>query len=339
MEPDVPGLFDPITLRDLTLRNRIGMSPMCQYEAQGDGVPTDWHRAHYRSRAVGGTGLVIAEMTNVEARGRITEGCLGLWNDAQRDAFARVADDVHAEGAAFAIQIAHAGRKSTVPGTPIAPSAVPFAPERAKPLAATASDIALLVEAFASAARRAVQAGVDAIELHGAHGYLLHQFFSSLSNQRDDAFADPVAFPLRVVEAVRAEMPSGMPLLLRISLREHQPGGYGRERWLGHLSTMQEAGVDLIDVSTGGNGPVRPPDFPGYQLDDAAAVRDATGMPVAAVGMLHDPALAEYAVRSQKTDLVLVGRGMLSHPYWAHEAARELGVDHRLPGEYAQGLR
>ena len=334
----MPGLFDPFELRDLTLRNRIGMSPMCQYKAQGDGVPTDWHRTHYRSRALGGTGLVIAEMTNVEARGRITEGCLGLWNEAQRDAFARIADDVHAEGAAFAIQIAHAGRKSTVPGTPLAPSAVPFAPDRVVPRAATVDEIHALVEAFATSTRLAVQAGVDAIELHGAHGYLLHQFFSGLSNHRDDAYADPVAFPLQVVHAVRAEMPSGMPLLLRISLREHQPGGYGRERWLEHLPAIVAAGVDLLDVSTGGNGPHRPPTFPGYQLGDATVVREATGLPVAAVGMLHDPALAEYAVRAERTDLVLVGRGMLSKPYWAHDAARTLGVEHRLPGEYAQGV-
>jgi NADPH2 dehydrogenase len=334
----MPGLFDPLTLRDLTLRNRVGMSPMCQYCAHGDGVPTDWHRAHYRARAVGGAGLILTEMTDVEARGRITEGCLGLWNDAQRDAFARLADDIHAEGAKVGIQIAHAGRKSSLAGEIVAPSAIAFAPGRPTPRALTAAEVEGIVEAFAAAARRAVTAGVDVIELHGAHGYLIQQFLSPVTNQRDDAYGDPARFPLAVIAAVRGEMPAGMPLLMRLSLREVGPGGYDEAYLLPLLPRFVAAGVDAFDVSSGGDAPVRPNAYPGYQLALARTVRERVGVPVAAVGMLHAPDVAEYAVRSEHADVILVGRGMLRTPYWAHEAARALGVALPLPGEYDKGL-
>jgi 2,4-dienoyl-CoA reductase-like NADH-dependent reductase (Old Yellow Enzyme family) len=334
----MPGLFDPFTLRDLTCRNRVGMSPMCQYRAQGDGVATDWHRAHYRARALGGAGLVLTEMTDVEARGRITDGCLGLWNDAQRDAFARLADDVHAEGASVGIQIAHAGRKSNLAHDLVAPSAIPFAPDRPTPRALATAEVEGIVEAFAAAARRAVAAGVDAIELHGAHGYLLQQVLSPVANRRDDAYGDPARFPLEVISAVRRELPAGMPLLMRLSLREVGEGGYDEAFLLALLPRFVAAGVDLFDVSSGGDAPVRPNAYPGYQLGLARMVRERVGVPVAAVGMLHAPELAEYAVRSEHADLVLVGRGMLRTPYWAHEAARSLGVALPLPGEYDKGL-
>lgn len=333
----MPGLFDPFTIGDVEVRNRIGMSPMCQYRAEGDGVATDWHRAHYRSRALGGTGLILTEMTDVEPRGRITEGCLGLWNDEQADAFCRIADDVHDEGATFGIQIAHAGRKSTLDGA-VAPSAVPFAPDRAAPRTLDVAEIAAIVDAFAHAAELAVRAGVDVIELHGAHGYLIHQFLSPISNLRDDAYGEPSRFAIEVVEAVKARIPASVPLLFRISMQEYQPGGYGPDHLLPVLPKLVEAGVDMFDVSTGGNGPMRPSVYPGYQLRHATAVRDAASVPVASVGQLNHPALADYAVREGLTDVVLIGKGLLRTPYWAHEAARALGHEHELPGEYAKGV-
>ena len=332
------GLFDPFVLRDLRLRNRVGMSPMCQYRAEGDGVPTNWHRTHYRSRAVGGTSLILSEMTDVEPHGRITEGCLGLWNDVQRDAFARIADDVHAEDAAFGVQLAHAGRKSMLASEIVAPSAVPFAPDRPTPRALETAEVERIVESFGSAARRAVAAGCDTIELHGAHGYLVHQFLSPVTNRRDDAYGDPARFALEVIGAVRSEMPAGMPLWLRLSMREYQPGRYAPEHVHPLLPRFIEAGVDAFDVSTGGDSPVRPVTYPAYQLSYATAVRRRTGLPVAAVGMMHAPAVAEYAVREERTDLVLVGRALLRRPYWTHEAAIELGVTHELRGEYAKGV-
>lgn len=331
------GLFDPMILGNVTIRNRIGMSPMCQYRADGDGVPTDWHRTHYRSRALGGTGLIFTEMTDVEPRGRISDGCLGLWNRTQADAFHRVADDVHAEGAAFGIQIAHAGRKSTL-RDPVAPSAVPFAEDRATPRALTVDEIQGLVEAFARSAELAVDAGVDFIELHGAHGYLIHQFLSPISNLRDDAYADPGRFAIDVVRAVKARIPARMPLILRISMQEYQPGGYGPEHLLPILPKLVEAGIDLFDVSTGGNGPARPEVHPGYQLRHATTVRGVTGVPVATVGQMNSAELADFAVRALMTDLVLIGKGLLRTPYWAHEAAMALGHEHALPGEYAKGV-
>ncbi len=331
------GLFDPMKIGNVTIRNRIGMSPMCQYRAEGDGVPHDWHRTHYRSRALGGTGLILTEMTDVEPRGRINEGCLGLWNRAQSDAFRRVADEVHAEGAAFGIQIAHAGRKSTL-DDPVAPSAVPFAEGRATPRALTVDEIQGLVEAFARSAELAVDAGVDVIELHGAHGYLIHQFLSPISNLRDDEYADPARFAIDVVRAVKARIPSQLPLMLRISMQEYQPGGYGPTHLLPILPKLVEAGVDLFDVSTGGNGPARPEAYPGYHLRHATTVRDTSEVPVATVGQMNSPALADFAVRESMTDLVLIGKALLRTPYWAHEAALALGRDHELPGEYAKGV-
>jgi NADPH2 dehydrogenase len=334
----MPGLFDPLAIGCLNLPNRIGMSPMCQYRAEGDGVPTDWHRTHYRSRALGGVGLILTEMTDVEPRGRITEGCLGLWNEAQVDGFARIADDVHAEGAKFGIQIAHAGRKSTLQGEIVAPSAIPFARDRPTPRELNREEIQGIAEAFADAAHRAARAGADLVELHGAHGYLLHQFLSPTSNRRDDEYGEPLRFPLEVVRAVRSRLPAHVPLMLRISMREYQPGGYGPEDLLPLLPALVEAGVGAFDVSTGGNGPERPEAYPGYHLRYAAQAREALAVPVASVGQLHHPALAEYAVREELADLVLVGRGLLRMPYWAHEAARALGVGHELSGEYAKGL-
>ena len=332
------ALFEPFMQPGRTLTNRIGMSPMCQYRAEGDGVPTAWHETHYRSRAVGGTALVLTEMTDVTPEGRITNGCLGLWNDAQEAAFARIANAVHAEGSAFGVQIAHAGRKSMLEGEIVAPSAIPFANDRKVPSALATDDVSRIVEAFAASARRAVNAGVDVVEVHGAHGYLLHQFLSPISNQRDDVYGDPARFALDVVEAVRAELPPTVALWFRMSAKEYQPGGYDETMLDALLPRLVDAGVHVFDVSTGGNGPMRPEVYPGYQLRYARRVRELTGVPVASVGAMNHPALAEFAVREGWCDVVLIGKAMLRTPYWAHEAARALGVEHVMAGEYDKGV-
>ena len=209
----MPGLFDPMDLSGITLRNRIVMSPMCQYQAKGDGRPTSWHHTHYVSRAVGGVGLVLSEMTDVEPRGRITQGCLGLWNEEQAEQFGSIAEACHREGARFGIQIAHAGRKSTLTDDMVAPSAVPFSADRPIPRALDHAEIKEIVQAFVRTAELAASSGVDVIELHAAHGYLLHQFLSPISNQREDGYGDLLQFPLEVVREIRHAVPE-LPLII-----------------------------------------------------------------------------------------------------------------------------
>ena len=323
-------LDQPFVLKDLQLKNRLVMPPMCQYQAT-DGLVNDWHFVHYVSRAVGGVGLIIVEMTNVAPNGRISPHCLGLWNDAQRDALRRIVDGVHAQGAKIAIQIAHAGRKalgaddvvSASDGAPF--DGVPdagdgqwqYQPSRAL----SADEIAALVQAFQAAVGRAVEAGFDAVELHGAHGYLIHQFCSPRTNRREDAWGqDKALFGVQVIEAARAVMPAGMPLLVRISAQEYGEGGFGLEHGCEMARRFAAAGADMIDVSGGGDGPVVPQNLPvlvgGYQVPLARAVRQATGLPVIAVGSLDDPVLADHVIGSGAADLVAVGRGLLRDPYW-----------------------
>lgn len=251
-------LLKPFSVQNLHLKNRLVMPPMCQYSAK-DGMPGDWHYVHYLSRAVGGVGLIIVEMTNVAANGRITPHCLGLWNDAQRDAFKRIVDGVHAQGAKIAVQIAHAGRKAQDEPDAVAPSPIHYgAPDFAgqnliTPRELSAADIADTVQAFAASARRAVEAGFDAIELHGAHGYLIHQFCAPKSNQRSDAYGqDRMRFGEEVIRAVKAEMPAGMPLIMRISAQEYGENGYGSDYGVQIAQRFARVGVDMFDVSGGG---------------------------------------------------------------------------------------
>lgn len=336
-----PSLFDPIRLNDLELRNRIVMSPMCQYQATDrDGMPQQWHEVHYVSRAIGGVGLVMLEMTNVEPRGRITDYCLGLWNDAQVEPLARLVRSIRQHGAAAGIQIAHAGRKSRVEeGEPVAPSAVAFSGMRT-PRALGADEIVALVTAFGDSARRAVAAGFEYIELHGAHGYLINQFLSPATNLRTDEYAAGPRFALEVIGAVRAAMPDGMPLFMRLSAEEYGPDGYSFAGLLDMAPEFMAAGVDGFDISSGGNIGAPTAVYPGYQLGFARQYREKLGVPVMAVGKLEDPALAEYAIRNGQADLIAIGRGLLRSPNWARAAAQVLGSDAvRLPGEYERGWR
>ncbi|MGD8190259.1 NADH:flavin oxidoreductase/NADH oxidase [Brevibacillus ginsengisoli] len=323
-------LFSSYDLKGLHLKNRIVMPPMCQYSVKAkDGKPNDWHYVHYLSRAIGGTGLIIMEMTDVDPDGRITDFDLGLWSDEHIPAFAKIIDGVHAHNGKIGIQIAHAGRKSEDVAIPVAPSAIKFPGSPYKmPRALTTDEIQDVIQKFADAARRAVQAGVDTIELHGAHGYLIHQFQSPLTNKRDDQYGQELArFGMEVIQAVKGEMPADMPLIFRISAVEYADGGYDIDHAIELCKTYKAAGVDAFHVSTGGEGlpgERKPGNYPGYQVPFARKIREAVGLPVIAVGMIDDPAQAESLIDNE-TDFVAIGRALLRDPYWATHAAISLG--------------
>ncbi len=338
-------LFSTLTLRDLSLRNRIVMSPMCMYSAGTDGLATDWHLAHYAARAVGGAGLLITEATAVEGRGRISTSDLGLWEDAQIAPLARIVRLVQAQGAAMAVQLAHAGRKAWSPArgegptAAVAPSALPFDEGWQTPIALTGNEIDAVVEAWAAAAARALQAGFDAVEIHSAHGYLCHEFLSPLSNRRDDEYGGDLAgrsrFLLRVVEAVREAWPPGRPLLVRISATDWVEGGLTVDDLVIVARELKARGVDLVDCSSGGTVPAMPPGVgPGYQVPFAHKIRREAGIATGTVGLISSPELADEIVRNGRADLVLLGRQLLRHPYWPLEAARALGRDVEWPGQY-----
>ncbi|MFP3391400.1 NADH:flavin oxidoreductase/NADH oxidase [Brevibacillus sp. SIMBA_040] len=331
-------LATPFQFKGLTLKNRIVMPPMCQYSVEAhDGTPTDWHFVHYISRAVGGTGLIIMEMTDVEPDGRISNGDLGLWSDEQIPAYARIISEVHKYGAKIGIQIAHAGRKAEDAEVPVSSSAIAFPGSRYKtPRALTTEEVKQMVVKFAESARRAVEAGVDTIEVHGAHGYLIHQFHSPLTNQRDDEYGqDKALFGVEVIQAIKKVIPADMPLIMRVSALEYVDGGYGLEYSTELCRRYKEAGVDIFHLSSGGEGPIgsggRPGVHPGYQVPLARAIKQALGVPVIAVGNLDDPNLAEASLGNGDTDLVAVGRGMLRDPYWALHAIKTLSADELEP--------
>jgi NADPH2 dehydrogenase len=336
----VAALFAPFELKGLRLKNRVVMSPMCMYSVwKEDGVLNQFHHTHLVSRAVGGAALILVEMTDVEPDGRITVNDSGIWSDAHIDVLARIAEDVHRAGAAFGIQIAHAGRKAHSQAlSPVGPSAIPFSDQYRVPHALTRDEVRRVVDNFGAGAARAVKAGVDVLELHGAHGYLVHQFMSRASNRRDDEYGEPTRFGREVIQAMRAAMPSAMPLMMRVSGTEHDPSGYGIEQLSAMARVFQAAGVDLFDVSSGGNLPVRVREYPGYQVPYAEAVRRATGGPVMAVGVLDDYHLAESVVAEGRADLVAIGRGMLRDPYWANSAALALGEHTLLPPQYHRAV-
>lgn len=337
-------LFSPFTLKGLHLKNRVVMPPMCQYSVDlEDGAPNEWHYVHYTSRAVGGAGLIIVEMTDVEPDGRISNRDLGLWSDAHIAPFARIVDAVHRQDAKIAVQIAHAGRKAQDAAVPVAPSAIAFDERSPVPRELTTAETEALVEKFGQAARRAVAAGMDAIELHGAHGYLLHQFHSPLMNRRNDKYgADLHRFGVEAVQAVRSEMPSDMPLIMRVSAIEYAEGGYDLDYSRQFCEAYRAAGVDMFHVSSGGEAPVlpnrAPSSKPGYQVELAAAIRRELQAPVIAVGLLDEPELANDVVAREQADLVAVGRAMLRDPYWAIHAARSLGHTVGIPVQYERSF-
>jgi 2,4-dienoyl-CoA reductase-like NADH-dependent reductase (Old Yellow Enzyme family) len=352
-----PSLFDPISLRGVRVRNRLWVAPMCQYAVENrDGVPTDWHLVHLGSMAAGGAGLIVTEATAVSPEGRISDRDTGIWNAEQTAAWTRIVDFLHGQGATAGIQLAHAGRKAStwpawgalqrgsVPadegGWPtLAPSAVPF-PGYAEPLALDLAGIDTVIADFAAAARRAVDAGFDVLELHAAHGYLLHQFLSPLSNQRTDEFGGSLEnrarLVLQVVEAVRAEVGDDVPLLVRFSATDYAAGGWTVEETAVVAGWAAEAGADFFDVSSGGNTTgVHIPLSPGYQVPLARVVKDTASVPVSAVGLITTAEQANDVVASGAADAVMLGREFLRDPHFALRAAAELGVHlDYWPGPY-----
>ena len=355
------GMFDPLELRGVTARNRLWVSPMCQYSVFGlDGVPTDWHLMHLGQFAAGGAGLVMTEATAVEPIGRISPRDTGIWNDDQVVAWRRITDFVHEQGAPVGVQLAHAGRKAstyapwnpgagpighgTVPAADggwatVAPSPVPHG-HLDPPRELAADEIAQLPRTFATAARRALDAGFDLVELHAAHGYLLHQFLSPLANERGDAYGGSLEnrarLLLEVVRAVRAEIGDGIPVFVRLSAHDWAPGGLEPADVATVARWARDAGADLADVSSGGVAAAqRIADGPGYQVPFAATVRAIADMPVAAVGLITEPLQIADILESGDADAVMLGRAMLRDPHFALNAARALGVELPYwPGQY-----
>lgn len=339
----MPNLLDPFSFKSLELKNRIVMPPMCQYSVtEKDGKPNEWHYSHYTARAIGGAGLIIIEMTDVEPDGRITDYDLGLWSDEHIPAFAKIVKACQSYGAKVGIQIAHAGRKAEDAEQPVSSSPLQFSDRYKKPRELTTEEVRGMVEKFGAAVRRAVAAGVDTVELHAAHGYLIQQFHSPLTNQRTDEYGhDKGLFGVEIVRAARKQMPEDMPLIMRISAVEYNEGGYDLDYAINLAKRYQEAGVDIFHVSSGGEGRKGPASAgPGYQVDLAQGIKSALDVPVIAVGRLEDVQLAAEVIREEKADLAAIGRGMLRSPYWASEASVTLGGEPLTPRQYerAYGL-
>lgn len=355
--PEV-DLLSPLTIRGVSLRSRIVMSPMCQYSAE-DGLANDWHLVHLGSRAAGGTALVIVEATAVTPEGRISPADTGIWSDRHLEPLARIARFIHAQGSVAGIQLAHAGRKAScgppwLGGTPlseqqggwpvIGPSAIPFNEGDPVPSALDAAGIEQVVDDFAAATERAVQAGFRVIELHAAHGYLMHEFLSPLSNHRDDEYGgsleNRMRLPLRVAERMRAILPDSLPLFVRISATDWAEGGWDVEQSVQLALRLKPLGVDLIDVSSGALVPkARIPVSKGYQVPLARQIREQAAIATGAVGLITEPQHANEIVTAGDADLVFIGRELLRDPYWALRAEHELGAEPAWPTQYGYAVR
>ncbi|GAA1797421.1 NADH:flavin oxidoreductase/NADH oxidase [Planosporangium flavigriseum] len=349
-------LFEPLPLRAVTLPNRIGMTPMCQYSCfDHDGLPTQWHAAHLGSRAVGGAGLIITEATAVTPEGRITPEDTGIWSGKHVDAWRPIAAFLSAHGAVPAMQLAHAGFKASTYSPfalgrdgvadedggwePVAPTTTPFSLTYRTPRALDTAGIAEVIDAFAAGAVRALDAGFRAVEVHAAHGYLLHEFLSPLANDRTDEYGGSLAnrmrLPLEVTRAVRAAVGEDVPVLVRISATDWVEGGWTGEDSVELAGELKAVGADLIDCSTGGVVPKATiPVGPGYQVPFASQVRTKADIPTAAVGIITEPEQAEEILADGHADVVLLGRELLRDPYWPRRAAIRLGVDPGVPPQY-----
>jgi 2,4-dienoyl-CoA reductase-like NADH-dependent reductase (Old Yellow Enzyme family) len=346
-------LFEPLTLRSVRFRNRIFVSPMCQYSSD-DGMPNDWHLVHLGSRAVGGAALVIVEASGVSSEGRITFWDSGLWNDQQADAFRRITRFIEENGAVAGIQLAHAGRKASTDKpwnggrvikegphswTPVAPSAIPFRDGDPAPHAMSKSDIDKVVRDFEHSTALALEAGFHVVELHFAHGYLMHEFLSPLSNHRDDEYGgsleNRMRLPLRIAQTVRTKWPENLPLFVRISATDWADGGWDIQQSVEFSKRLRDIGIDLIDCSSGGAVAHAKIELgPGYQVPFARAIRHEAAIATGAVGMITDARQANDIIANGSADAVLLARQFLRDPYFPLHAARELGVDLRWPVQY-----
>jgi 2,4-dienoyl-CoA reductase-like NADH-dependent reductase (Old Yellow Enzyme family) len=347
------ALFSPIKLRELTIRNRVFVSPMCQYSCI-DGMPNEWHLVHLGSRAVGGAGLVMTEAASVSPEGRISPEDAGIWSQAQADAWEPIAAFIKAQGAVPAIQLAHAGRKASTFSpwrgsgkvTPdaggwqvLGPSDNAFSSTYPSPLAMNDAQLDAAVRDFAEATRRSLEAGFEVVEIHAAHGYLLHEFLSPHSNLRTDRYGgsleNRMRFPLHVCEAVRAAWPAHLPVFLRLSASDWKVGGWDVSQSIEFCKRARALGIDLIDVSSGGNVPDQQIQIrPGYQVPFARDIRREAAMPVGAVGLITEPVQAEQIVGDGDADCVFLARALLRDPYWPRHAAAALGVSFEWPDQY-----
>ncbi len=333
-------LFEPYRIGNVTLKNRIVMSPMCMYSVESeDGIITDWHFTHYESRAIGQVGLVMLEATAVAPEGRISSRDLGLWSDDHINGLSEAVRRIKRHGAKAAIQIAHAGRKADIEGDILAPSPLAFNERYKEPKEMTGEEIANTITAFKSAASRAKSAGFDVIEIHAAHGYLINQFLSPLTNKRGDEYGGSLKGPYTLLRQVIDEVKKVWdgPIFVRVSAHEYAEGGLTPEDYVTMAEWMKQQGVDLIDVSSGAVVPARISVYPGYQVKFAETIRTGASIPTGAVGLITTGIQAEEILQNQRADLIFIGRELLKNPYWPRTAAQELGVSIEPPTQYKRG--
>jgi len=332
-------LFSTYTIKGVTLKNRIVMAPMCMYSSQEDGHVKNWHVTHYTSRAVGGVGLIILEATAVDPQGRISVNDLGIWNDEQLPGLSKLVSMMKEQGAKTGIQLAHAGRKATVPGNIYAPSPIAFNETYKQPQEMTQADIEKTILSFQRAAARAKEAGFDVIELHAAHGYLLNEFLSPLSNKRNDEYGGSSENRYKIVKEVIAAVKQVWegPLFVRISAHDYQEGGMTAEQYIEISKWMKEDGVDLIDVSSGAVVPASIPVYPGYQVPFSETIKSGASIATGAVGLITTGIQAEEILQNERADLIFIGRELLRDPYWPRNAAKELRYEIEAPTPYKRG--
>ncbi|MEW9698253.1 NADPH dehydrogenase NamA [Paenibacillus sp. SI8] len=332
-------LFSPYTIKQVTLKNRIVMSPMCMYASDESGEVKDWHHIHYATRAVGQVGLILLEASAVTKQGRISTKDLGIWSDDHIEGLSRVVASIHGHGSHAGIQLAHAGRKAALEGPILAPSAIPFSDAYKTPDAATHAQIQETIKAFADAAYRAKEAGFDIIEIHAAHGYLINEFLSPLTNHRDDEYGGDRDRRYRLLGEVvtRIQERWDGPIFVRVSAHEYDPNGLTPEDYVYVASKLKAQGVDFIDVSSGANVPVVPQVYPGYQVPYAETIRSKAAIAVGAVGLITEPEHAEEILRNERADLIFLGRVLLRDPYWARTAALRLKAEITPPTPYTRG--
>lgn len=333
------SLFSPFEVKNLSIKNRIVMPPMCQYSGDDSGFAKDWHLTHYVSRAIGGVGLIIFEATAVEARGRISANDLGIWQEAHIDGLSRIVAECKKHGAAVGIQLAHAGRKCSISSERIvAPSAIAFSEDYQRPEELSIDEIKKIVVSFSEAAARALTAGFDIIEVHGAHGYLINEFLSPLSNRRTDAYGgsleNRVRFLKEILEAIRGVWLKDRALALRVSAEDYIVEGNHPKDLAAMINLLKEYEVDIVNVSSGAVVPVTFRSYPGYQIPFSETIKQLTGLPTIAGGLVTSSYMAEEIVANNRGDLVYVGRELLRNPYWPLQASKELRADIKWPVQY-----
>jgi NADPH2 dehydrogenase len=333
-------LFSPYTIRNVTLKNRVVMSPMCMYSCHNeDGKVENWHKIHYAARAVGQVGLIVVEATAVTEQGRISPHDLGVWSDEHIQGLTELVNLLKEQGAKTAIQLAHAGRKAMVEGEIIAPSPIAFDENMRIPKEMTKEDIEHTIQAFQEGARRAKEAGFDIIEIHAAHGYLINEFLSPLTNKREDEYGGSAEnryrFLSEIIEGIRKVWDG--PLFVRVSASDYHPEGLTVEDYIEYAKRMKEQGVDLIDVSSGAVVPAKINVYPGYQVRFSEGIRHSVGIATGAVGLITSGLQAEEILRNERADLIFIGRELLRNPYWPRTAAKELGVELEAPVQYKRG--